>query len=128
VILRNRAVRTVRQIQNDVINEMKILDPDAEFIEDRWERQNGGGGGITCVVNNGKVFEKAGVNVSVVHGTLTPRALQAMSSDHAKLAPFVEQSKTTGKGIPFWVTGVSLIIHPLNPFVPTVHMNVRYCK
>ena len=87
------------------------------FRVDRWTREEGGGG-ISCVLQDGKVFEKAGVNISVVHGKLPP--------------PAVKQMKGRGKDLPdnqvlpFYAIGVSCVIHPVNPFVPTVHFNYRY--
>ncbi|XP_055612128.1 oxygen-dependent coproporphyrinogen-III oxidase [Uranotaenia lowii] len=87
-----------------------------KFIVDRWERKEGGGG-ITCVLQDGDVFEKAGVNISVVHGKLPPGAIQQMRSRGKKLAD--------GE-LPFFAAGVSAVIHPRNPLVPTIHFNYRY--
>ena len=84
---------------------------------DRFERKEGGGG-ISCVLQDGKTFEKAGVNISVVHGNLPP--------------PAVKQMRTRGKDLPenqqlpFYAVGVSCVIHPVNPMVPTIHFNYRY--
>ena len=79
------------------------------FREDRWERE-GGGGGRSRVLADGYVFEKAGVNFSEVHGALSP--------EFAKQIP--------GEGSDFTATGVSLVLHPRSPLVPTVHANFRY--
>ncbi|XP_058821702.1 oxygen-dependent coproporphyrinogen-III oxidase [Topomyia yanbarensis] len=87
-----------------------------KFTVDRWERQEGGGG-ITCVLQDGDVFEKAGVNVSVVHGMLPKGAIQQMKSRGKELAD---------GDLPFFATGVSAVIHPRNPMVPTIHFNYRY--
>ncbi|XP_050678674.1 oxygen-dependent coproporphyrinogen-III oxidase isoform X2 [Leptidea sinapis] len=94
----------------------KEEDEEAKFLVDRWTRKEGGGG-ITCVLQDGRVFEKAGVNISVVSGTLPPAAVQQM--------------KTRGKNfdsqeLPFFAAGVSAVIHPRNPMVPTIHFNYRY--
>ncbi|XP_059615878.1 oxygen-dependent coproporphyrinogen-III oxidase [Phlebotomus argentipes] len=86
------------------------------FVVDKWER-NEGGGGITCVLQDGEVFEKAGVNISVVSGNLPPGAVQQMRSRGKKLSD---------GPLPFFAAGVSAVIHPRNPMVPTVHFNYRY--
>lgn len=91
-------------------------DQEAKFQVDRWLRKEGGGG-ITCVLQDGRVFEKAGVNISVVSGTLPPAAVQQMRSRGKKL----ENSE-----LPFFAAGVSAVIHPRNPMVPTIHFNYRY--
>lgn len=87
-----------------------------KFLVDRWEREEGGGG-ITCVIQDGDVFEKAGVNISVVCGNLPPAAIQQMRSRGRKLSE--------GK-LPFFAAGVSCVIHPRNPMIPTIHYNYRY--
>lgn len=90
------------------------LDGGARFREDRWERP-GGGGGHTRVLVGGDLFEKAGVNRSVVHGILPAAAV-------ARLGGRVPE----GTEAHFFATGMSLVLHPHNPHVPTVHSNVRY--
>nr|XP_031848285.1 oxygen-dependent coproporphyrinogen-III oxidase [Nomia melanderi] len=93
-----------------------LEDPDHRFKVDRWIRKEGGGG-ITCVLQDGIVFEKAGVNVSVVTGTLPPNAVQQMRA----------RGKKMQEGpAPFFAAGVSAVIHPRNPMVPTIHFNYRY--
>lgn len=87
-----------------------------KFKVDRWQRPEGGGG-ITCVLQDGDVFEKAGVNISVVSGNLPPGAIQQMKS-RGKELPEGE--------LPFFAAGVSAVIHPRNPMVPTIHFNYRY--
>lgn len=84
---------------------------------DRWTREEGGGG-ISCVLQNGLVFEKAGVNVSIVHGTLPESAAAQMRSRGKPLR--------VGGELRFFAAGVSSVIHPRNPHVPTVHFNYRY--
>ncbi|XP_064790774.1 oxygen-dependent coproporphyrinogen-III oxidase, mitochondrial-like [Oncorhynchus masou masou] len=110
--------------------EMLIMETQAEFCRaleevdggkfkvDKWERKEGGGG-ISCVLQDGKVFEKAGVNVSVVFGNLTEEAAKQMRSRGKVLR---------GKDgiLPFCAMGVSSVIHPKNPHIPTVHFNYRY--
>lgn len=87
-----------------------------KFTVDRWERSEGGGG-ITCVLQDGDVFEKAGVNISVVHGMLPKGAIQQMRSRGKQLAD---------GDLPFFAAGVSAVIHPRNPMIPTIHFNYRY--
>ncbi|XP_068175317.1 oxygen-dependent coproporphyrinogen-III oxidase, mitochondrial isoform X2 [Antennarius striatus] len=110
--------------------EMLIMETQAEFCRaleevdggtfkvDRWQRKEGGGG-ITCVMQDGKVFEKAGVNVSVVFGHLTEEAAKQMRSRGKVL-------KGKDGKLPFCAMGVSSVIHPNNPHIPTVHFNYRY--
>uniref|UniRef100_A0A3Q1GTR2 Oxygen-dependent coproporphyrinogen-III oxidase, mitochondrial n=1 Tax=Acanthochromis polyacanthus TaxID=80966 RepID=A0A3Q1GTR2_9TELE len=110
--------------------EMLIMETQAEFCRalqevdggtfkvDRWDRKEGGGG-ISCVMQDGKVFEKAGVNVSVVFGNLTEEAARQMRSRGKVL-------KGKDGKLPFCAMGVSSVIHPKNPHIPTVHFNYRY--
>ncbi|KAM6921312.1 oxygen-dependent coproporphyrinogen-III oxidase, mitochondrial [Xenentodon cancila] len=110
--------------------ELLIMETQAEFCKalqevdggtfkvDRWERKEGGGG-ISCVMQDGSVFEKAGVNVSVVFGNLTEEAAKQMRSRGKVL-------KGKDGKLPFCAMGVSSVIHPKNPHIPTVHFNYRY--
>lgn len=110
--------------------EMLIMETQAEFCKalekvdggtfkvDRWQRKEGGGG-ISCVMQDGKIFEKAGVNVSVVSGNLTEEAARQMRSRGKVL-------KGKDGKLPFIAMGVSSVIHPKNPHIPTVHFNYRY--
>lgn len=98
-----------RELQLHICNELEAEDGLAKFEEDTWERP-GGGGGHTRVIQHGKVFEKGGVNFSAVHGNLTENITKALGVNSSE----------------FYATGVSIVIHPINPFVPIIHMNVRY--
>ena len=89
-----------------------------KFQVDRWTREEGGGG-ITCVMQDGNVFEKAGVNISVVHGKLPVQAIEQMRSRGHQ---FVARNTP----LDFFATGISSVIHPRNPHVPTIHFNYRY--
>ncbi|XP_045498975.1 oxygen-dependent coproporphyrinogen-III oxidase isoform X1 [Colias croceus] len=100
----------------DYDSDMFVPYPDAKFRVDRWTRKEGGGG-ITCVLQDGRVFEKAGVNISVVSGKLPPAAVQQMRT---------RGKNFDGKELPFFAAGVSAVIHPRNPMVPTIHFNYRY--
>jgi coproporphyrinogen III oxidase len=99
------------QLQHSICTELEELDSKALFIEDAWKRPEGGGG-ITRVLTQGQVFEKAGVNFSQVSGEQLP---PSASANRPELA-----------GRKFSALGVSLVIHPHNPYVPTSHANVRF--
>jgi len=90
--------------------------PQFKFKVDRWTRSEGGGG-ITCVLQDGHTFEKAGVNISVVHGKIPPKAVAQMN-ERGKMLPEME--------MPFYACGISSVIHPRNPKIPTIHFNYRY--
>ncbi|MER3497403.1 MAG: oxygen-dependent coproporphyrinogen oxidase [Chitinophagaceae bacterium] len=105
-------VEFIEDLQNKICFALEAVDGKAKFIEDRWERP-GGGGGKTRVIANGNVFEKGGVNTSIVFGEVT----EAMQSQ-------LKIPSSGGKGC-WWACGLSLVLHPVNPFVPTVHCNYR---
>lgn len=98
-----------RTLQDHICRGLEAEDGRARFAQDLWERP-GGGGGRSRVIEEGRVFEKGGVNFSAVFGDLP--------------AGFAE--KVGGDGMWFFATGVSLVLHPRNPFCPTVHANYRY--
>ena len=102
-----------RRTQDEVCAAISALDG-GSFAETRWDRP-GGGGGCSRVLQDGRVFEKAGVNVSVVHGTLSPAAARALQANHA-----------LPDDLRFFATGVSMVVHPHNPMCPTFHANFRY--
>jgi coproporphyrinogen III oxidase len=106
----DRAAAAFRQLQDDIVAALERADGGA-FKEDEWTRA-GGGGGRTRVLSDGALFEKAGVNFSDVHGELRPEMAAAMPGD----------------GPRFRATGVSLVLHPRSPRVPTVHANVRHIE
>ncbi|CAG0915448.1 unnamed protein product [Notodromas monacha] len=108
----------IGKIQADFVRALESFESEKVFKIDRWLRPEGGGG-ITCVLQDGDVFEKAGVNISVVHGHLPPPAVAQMKS-RGKNFP------DEGGKLPFFAAGVSSVIHPRNPFVPTIHFNYRY--
>jgi len=96
-------------LQNSICLAIEEVDGQKKFQEEKWERE-GGGGGITRVIQNGGVFEKGGVNFSKVYGNLSGSLQKKLNVDYAE----------------FIATGISLVLHPLNPMVPTVHANFRY--
>ena len=99
----------IKDLQNTITSKIEAIDGGAAFKEDLWERPQGGGG-RTRVIENGNVFEKGGVNTSEVFGEL-PESMQAYFG--------VKEAN-------FFACGLSLVLHPLNPMVPTVHANWRY--
>lgn len=99
-------------VQNRICAGLEQEDGRARFVEDAWQREGGGGGGITRVIANGAVFEKGGVNFSHVQGDAMPASATAHRPELA--------------GRAFEAMGVSLVIHPENPYVPTSHANVRF--
>jgi coproporphyrinogen III oxidase len=98
----------IHDLQNRICSALEEADGKAEFIEDKWDRPEGGGG-KTRVIANGAVFEKGGVNTSVVYGDVTDAMRTQLKINGAK----------------WFACGLSLVIHPVNPFVPTVHCNYR---
>ena len=101
----------MRDLQDRICAGLEALDGGATFREDAWDRP-GGGGGRTRVMEEGDLIERGGVNFSAVHGDELPESASARRPELA--------------GQPFSATGVSLVLHPRNPYVPTVHMNVRF--
>ena len=98
-------------LQQEICSALEEQDGAARFADDQWQRSEGGGG-TSKVLTNGRVFEKAGVNFSEVHGDQMPASATAQRPVLA--------------GRAFRALGVSLVVHPENPFVPTTHMNVRF--
>ena len=105
----------VSNIQETICEAAERIDG-CHFRRDSWSRTEGGGG-LSCVLQDGHVFEKAGINVSTVMGTLSREAMRSL-----KLGGPGEQAGQTA----FYATGVSIVIHPHNPMAPTVHANYRY--
>lgn len=99
----------IQDLQDIITRRIEEVDGEGKFREDLWERQEGGGG-RTRVIENGTVFEKGGVNISAVFGPL---------------APAMQQYFKVGD-VDFYACGLSLVLHPKNPMVPTVHANWRY--
>ncbi|MCY1482710.1 Coproporphyrinogen-III oxidase, aerobic [compost metagenome] len=107
--MKNKFYAYIQNLQDTITAGLEKVDGQAKFKEDIWERAEGGGG-RTRVIENGAVFEKGGVNISAVHGPL-PKAMQTYFN--------------VGD-VDFFACGLSLVIHPKNPKVPTVHANWRY--
>ena len=99
-------------LQNDICEEFGGLDTKSSFDKDVWEREDGRGSGITRVITNGSLFEKGGVNFSIISGDKMPKSATELRPELA--------------GRKFTALGVSLVLHPENPFIPTTHANVRF--
>lgn len=99
----------IKALQNRITTALAQEDGLALFREDKWQRE-GGGGGRTRVIENGNVFEKGGVNISEVFGSLPESMQNQLGVSHTD----------------FFACGISLVLHPKNPMVPTVHANFRY--
>ncbi|KAI7999694.1 hypothetical protein LOK49_LG09G02738 [Camellia lanceoleosa] len=115
--VRARFEKMIREAQDSVCLAIEAVDGGGKFKEDVWSRP-GGGGGISRVLQDGDVWEKAGVNVSVVYGVMPPEAYRAAkpaNSSDVKPGP-----------VPFFAAGISSVLHPKNPFAPTLHFNYRY--
>jgi len=108
---RERAKEFVMSIQDEICQGLEELDGVAKFQEDAWERP-GGGGGRTRVIHDGGVFEQGGVNFSEVWGESLP--------------PTILAQRPEAEGHGFYATGTSMVLHPRNPYIPTVHLNYRY--
>jgi coproporphyrinogen III oxidase len=107
--MKDKFYNYIQELQDIICKALENVDGVSKFKEDIWERSEGGGG-RTRVIENGTVIEKGGVNISAVHGKL-PEAMQQMFQ--------------VGE-VDFFACGLSLVIHPNNPMVPTVHANWRY--
>lgn len=101
-------VKSIHELQDQICTELEKTDGKAKFREDEWQRSKGGGG-KTRIIADGNVFEKAGVNTSVVFGDVT---------DEMRLQLHIPGEK-------WFACGLSIVIHPVNPFIPTIHCNYR---
>ncbi|KAJ3665448.1 hypothetical protein Zmor_000943 [Zophobas morio] len=115
--MKTRMELMILRVQAEVCKALEKEEDCNKFEVDRWFRHDAGGGGITCVLQDGKVFEKAGVNISVISGNLSRGGVAQMRSRGKKLK---------NDEPPYFVAGISAVIHPRNPMVPTIHFNYRY--
>jgi coproporphyrinogen III oxidase len=106
---KDQVVAAFQQIQDGICDSLEQTDGGATFEQEIWTRE-GGGGGRTRIMQNGNVIEKGGVNFSAVHGVLPDSVKNAFKVSNEE----------------FFATGVSIVMHPGNPFVPIIHMNIRY--
>jgi coproporphyrinogen III oxidase len=107
--LKQAFIQHIHSLQDRICETLERADGKSFFKKDKWERP-GGGGGLTHIIENGLVFEKGGVNTSVVGGQVTD----------------IMRKQLGMQGENFFAAGLSIVIHPSNPFVPTVHANFRY--
>jgi len=107
--MKNKFYQYIQDLQDRITSKLEGIDGKVKFQEDVWKRPEGGGG-RTRVIENGNVFEKGGVNISGVHGKL-PKSMQA----YFKVGD-----------VDFFACGLSLVLHPKSPMIPTVHANWRY--
>jgi coproporphyrinogen III oxidase len=114
LLFRERVSSRIEQLHDQATDLFTVLDRGGAFREDRWDRP-GGGGGVSRMLADGATFEKAGVNRSTVEGVLSPQLAQRIGAH-----------TTASDPSRFFVTGISLVVHPRSPMVPTVHLNVRY--
>jgi coproporphyrinogen III oxidase len=101
-----------KELQHEICVQLEEADGKGKFLTDEWQRQ-GGGGGLTRIVSEGKIIEKGGVNFSEVWGKTPEAVLKSMD------LPLNDP-------LDFFATGVSIVVHPHSPMVPIIHMNVRY--
>lgn len=108
---RERVSEFLRGLQDDICQMLERVDGKASFREDAWQREQGGGG-RSRVLRDGSVFEQGGVNFSEVWGDDLP--------------PSILVQRPEAAGHRFYATGTSMVLHPCNPYIPTVHLNYRY--
>jgi len=109
MITKDFIASSFRLLQDNICSEIERADGTGKFLREEWERE-GGGGGVTRIMQHGSVLEKAGVNFSAVHGTLPDNIVKALQVSDRR----------------FFASGVSIVMHPNSPMVPIIHMNVRY--
>ena len=107
--MKDQFYKHIENLQDSITSKIEEVDGLAKFEEDIWQRQEGGGG-RTRVIENGAIFEKGGVNISAVHGELPEVLRKQFNADEGT----------------FFACGLSLVLHPINPMIPTVHANWRY--
>ncbi len=108
---RQRVGQFLKTLQDSICQGLEQLDGSGTFHEDSWEREEGGGG-RSRVMKAGDIFEQGGVNFSEVWGKDLPPSI------------LVQRPEAAGNG--FYATGTSMVLHPRNPYIPTVHLNYRY--
>lgn len=116
---KSRFEKIIRTAQDSIVAEIEKIDG-KKFHQDAWTRADGGGG-ITRVLQDGNVWEKAGVNVSVVYGSMPPEAYRSAVGN-----PEAMKGKDEAGRVPFFAAGISSVCHPKNPHAPTMHFNYRY--
>ncbi|MGI0483291.1 oxygen-dependent coproporphyrinogen oxidase [Geminocystis sp. CENA526] len=108
---KTRVSQFMQSLQDEICSGLEALDGKGKFKEDSWQREEGGGG-RSRVMTDGNIFEQGGVNFSEVWGHNLP--------------PSILQQRPEAEGHSFYATGTSMVLHPKNPYIPTVHLNYRY--
>lgn len=108
---KQRVGEFLKSLQDSICQKLEQVDGSAQFKQDEWERPEGGGG-RSRVMTNGNIFEQGGVNYSEVWGETLP--------------PSILQQRPEAAGHGFYATGTSMVLHPRNPYIPTIHLNYRY--
>ncbi|KAK1235432.1 Coproporphyrinogen-III oxidase [Marasmius sp. AFHP31] len=124
--MREEFTKYIQNLQLSIVSHLESLDPSSPPFQVReWTRGEGGSGKACTFTSDSDdaVFEKAGVNISMINGKLPPPAIKQMALDHSSVRGY---SADVGESLPFWAGGISMIIHPRNPNVPTFHANYRY--
>ncbi|MFD2594354.1 oxygen-dependent coproporphyrinogen oxidase [Sphingobacterium griseoflavum] len=109
MLTKEKIAETYQAIQDEITEGLEELDGKSSFKQEIWHRE-GGGGGRTRIIQHGNIIEKGGVNFSAVEGKLPESIKRAFAVDDDD----------------FFATGISIVIHPENPWIPIIHMNVRY--
>jgi len=111
-----------RNVQDEICDALETADGRGRFGEDSWDR-GGGGGGRTRVMQDGAIIEKGGVNFSAVWGDMPQNVLKTLDTTHKSQITNLSDRQA---GHYFYATGVSVVIHPVSPMLPIIHMNLRY--
>ena len=109
MITKEEIAEAYKQIQDEICVGLELAEGKRKFDEELWTR-DGGGGGRTRIIQNGNIIEKGGVNFSAVEGKLPENIKKAFGVNEDE----------------FFATGVSIVIHPKHPWIPIIHMNIRY--
>jgi coproporphyrinogen III oxidase len=116
--MQDRAAQLFRDLQSSYCDALESIDGEGVFQEERWDRADisgsWGGGGVSRLLKPGRIFEQAGVNFSLVHGVLPSEMVNKLIGEQEERE--------------FLATGVSLVIHPHSPHIPTIHLNFRYLE
>jgi len=125
--LRDRMCAAFEAIEDDYAGPMNAAMAAGRFTRSTWDRPGGGGGEMS--VTRGRVFEKVGVNISVVHGSFSPDFAKAIpGADRAPAEGGATEGGANGAGAQFWAAGISLVAHMWSPHVPAAHMNTRHIR
>lgn len=133
--VRERMQKLIKDKQAEIVKVLESVEEEfstttpAKFFLDKWDRDDPKeGGGISAVIQGGDVIEKGGAMLSIVSSKLPPAGVQRMRADHKALDILAEKQANVSNpvSLPFDVCGLSLIMHPKNPYAPTVHLNYRY--